>query len=368
MTTPTDQDLADLRASVRSVLERRGGIESVRRVTENGPGADLELWHTLATDVGVAALVVPEEHGGLDAGPAAVRAVGEELGAALAAVPFLSSAVLAASAFAAHAGHPLSTRWLPQLAAGRIGTVALTGEDGRAGAPGVRAARSSQGFELSGSAGYVLDTEFADVVVVAADGPDGPLLVVVSPGSLRREATLVHDRTRRLSRIGLDGVTVGADAILAEGAEAAATIEELYRRAGAALAADAAGGARMIHETAVEYAKQRVQFGRPIGSFQAVKHKLADMFVLVEAMSAAAEHAATAVGEQDPRTAALTTAYTLEGYLSVAGDAIQVHGGIGYTWEHVCHLVFKRAQLDEALLGSAAWHRELSAAEMLAAG
>jgi len=367
-TTMSREELADLRASVRALLERRCSSERVREVAYSAAPFDAELWTALAGDLGVAALTVPEAAGGIGADPEAVAVVAEELGRALAPVPFLSSAVLATTAFVRADGRPAAAAWLPRLAEGTVGTAAVTGADGVPGVDrlDVRASLSGEGYVFDGTAGYVPDVAVAEVVVVAARGEAGPVVGVVASGDLAVEPVVVHDRTRRLSTVRLTGVAVPPEAVLAEGDEAAELLAAVYRHGAAALAADAAGGARKVHELAVQYAKDRVQFDRQIGSFQAVKHKLADMYVQVEGASAAASGAAAAAAADDARTLALTANFAFEAYTEVAGDAIQVHGGIGYTWEHDCHLFFKRAQLDEALLGDAAWQR-VRAAEILTA-
>ncbi|GHF36146.1 alkylation response protein AidB-like acyl-CoA dehydrogenase [Amycolatopsis bartoniae] len=365
--TTTREELSDLRASLRAMLERRCASERVREVAESAPGVDLDLWALLARDMGVPAMTVPEESGGIGAGPEAVAVVAEELGRALAPVPFFSSAVLATTAFT-RAGGPRAAEWLPRLAEGAIGTVAVTGADGVPGVDrlDVRATVSGERIVLDGTAGFVPDAEVAEVLVVAARSEHGPVVAAVEPGAVVVEPVVVHDRTRRLSTVRLTEVSVPRADVLAEGDSAVALLAAVYRHGAAALAADAAGGARRLHEMAVQYAKDRVQFDRPIGSFQAVKHKLADMYVLVEGAAAAAGGAAEAAAGDDERALALTASFAVEAYTEVAGDAIQVHGGIGYTWEHDCHLFFKRAQLDEALFGSAAWLRA-RAAEALTA-
>ncbi|MDQ0382821.1 acyl-CoA dehydrogenase family protein [Amycolatopsis thermophila] len=365
--TTTPEELSDLRASLRAMLERRCPSERVREVAESAPGVDLDLWTLLARDMGVPAMTVPEESGGIGAEPEAVAVVAEELGRALAPVPFLASAVLATTAFAQAGGAPVAAEWLPRLALGAIGTVAVTGADGVPGVDrlDVRATVSGERIVLDGTAGFVPDAEVAEVLVVAARGEHGPVVAAVEPGAVVAEPVVVHDRTRRLSTVRLTAVSVPRADVLAEGGSAVALLEAVYRHGAAALAADAAGGARRVHEMAVQYAKDRVQFDRPIGSFQAVKHKLADMYVLVEGAAAAAGGAAEAAAADDERALALTASFALEAYTEVAGDAIQVHGGIGYTWEHDCHLFFKRAQLDQELLGSAAWLRARAAKALI---
>lgn len=364
MSTSTTEELDQLRSTVRRLIEQVSPPSRVREVIAADDGIDGRLWSEL-TQLGAPMLVMPEDRGGLGLGPAAAAVVAEELGAGISAVPFLSSAVLATVALLGEPDGAASSRWLPQLGAGeRLGAVGLTGPSGTPGRGliDVTAAQAGDHWVLDGAAGFVLDGGTADVLIVATRGPDGLSLFAVAaraPG-LHAEPIRLHDRTRRLVTLRLDKVRADRDDLLAQGDDAERLYDTLLLYAAAVRAADAAGGARRVHQMALDYAKQRMQFGRVIGSFQAVKHKLADMYVLVEGASAASKGAAQALTGPLPdmeRKVQLDASYAVEAYVSVAGDAIQVHGGVGYTWEHECHLYFKRAQLDQALFGDASWLR-----------
>jgi alkylation response protein AidB-like acyl-CoA dehydrogenase len=280
-------------------------------------------------------------------------------------VPFLSSAVLCCTALSVGGDDAQQRRWLPALASGQArGAVALTGGSGRPGFVDVQAVQDRDGVLLRGTAGFVLDGAEADLLVVAA--LPGPELFVVQGGQAGVEAAglLRVDRTRRLASVVLRDVRVPDSARLPRSGEALAAT---YDRGCVALAADALGAARRALDMAVGYARQREQFGRPIGSFQAIKHKLADMYLLVQGAALAVEGAAGALdaGRDARRPVAVAASYAREAAVKVTGDAIQVHGGIGYTWEHDCHRLFKRAKLDEALLGDPSAHRERLAALVL---
>jgi alkylation response protein AidB-like acyl-CoA dehydrogenase len=301
---------------------------------------------------------VPGEYGGLAAGGGAATIVLTALGAHTAPVPFLSSALLATTAFGS--GRPLAAaRWLPQLGGGQaIGTVALTGLSGRIGAADLDAVvrREGDGYRLDGMAGFVLDGAVADVVVTAArdDSTGGRCLVSIArQHGVTVESVPCVDRTRQLTHLRFDDVHVDNPAVVSDGDECEQLVERLTDIAALGLAADASGAADRALDLAVEYAKQRIQFGRVIGSFQAIKHKLADMFVLAEAAKAAVEGAASALDNdagQARRRAAAAGAFARQAASRIVGDAVQTHGGIGFTWEHDCHLLLKRAKFDEVYL------------------
>jgi alkylation response protein AidB-like acyl-CoA dehydrogenase len=249
-------------------------------------------------------------------------------------------------------------------------TVALTGPSGRIGCDllDVRATRSGSGWVLDGRAGFVLDAPDAELLVVAARVDDEAALFVVSPDTegVHVDERLAVDRSRRLADIVIEGAHVDAESRLARAD--AAVIAEVTSRGGLVVAADACGVGHRALAVSVEYAKQREQFGRPIGSFQAIKHKLADMWVLMEGAEVAVAAAARAVDEGDPRASrlvAIASAYARDAATKVTGDAIQVHGGIGYTWEHVCHRLWKRAKFDECFLGDPSVHRARLARHLL---
>ncbi|GAA3215581.1 acyl-CoA dehydrogenase family protein [Nonomuraea helvata] len=280
-------------------------------------------WRTFARDVGVAGLLVPEEHGGAGCGPAETAAVAEELGRALSPHPFLQTAVMAVEALMSCEAFHL----LPALADGSVtATVVL---------PGDGALRLESGL-LTGVVPYAMAGE---LVLLYVDG----LLVAAVPARRRTYRTM--DESRPLQELTFQGTPVRR---LGDGASWA-RVRDLGI---AALAAEQVGGARRCLETAVEHAKRRQQFGRPIGSFQAIKHKLADLLLLVESARSAAGAAA-----RDEMFAAIAGSYCTEAYLAVAGENIQIHGGIGITWEHPAHRYLKRATSDAQLFGPPQAHR-----------
>jgi len=357
----------ELRASAKAMLDRSAPTARVRELLDDPAGFDPALWRDMG-GLGWLGLLVPEIHGGAGAGLGEVVVIAAELGAHLTPGPFLASAVLATSALVMGASAEEQARWLGPLATGEaIGTVALSGPSGRLGddALGVRSSDDGPSLRLDGTAGFVPDAHIADFVVVAAtDGRARRLgLVETANAGVEVRPTPTIDHTRRLSQVNFDDVVVDATATI-DGE----IYDQLVERAATVLAADGCGAAREILTRAVEYAKQREQFNRPIGSFQAVKHMLADMYVLSEAASVAVEGAAQALDMQSdaaPRVAAIAASYARDAAERVAGDAVQVHGGIGFTWEHDCHLFLKRTQLGAALCGDTATHRSRLAGLLL---
>jgi alkylation response protein AidB-like acyl-CoA dehydrogenase len=350
---PEDRDA--LQESVRGLLDRHASSARVREVLEGERKFDRSLWEEMC-NLGWAALLVPERFGGAEAGMSAAVLVLQGLGARFVPSPYLSSAVLATVALT-RANGPAPSEWLPRLASGEaFGTVALSASGGRAhpGLYGVTAQKVDAGHRLAGKAWFVLDPD-ADVVIVAAAGPDGTMLVAVPDGSpgLSREPIPNIDRTRELAHLVFEGVPVTDDSVLATGVEADDILEAIIDAAAIALGADGIGSASAALTMAVEYAKQRVQFGRLIGSFQAIKHKLADDYVLVEASKATIQGAALTYdlgGSDVRRRAAAAGSFVRQSASRVVGDSMQVHGGIGFTWEHDCHLLMKRAKFDEFFL------------------
>jgi alkylation response protein AidB-like acyl-CoA dehydrogenase len=365
----TDADLvalrSDLRDTVRAVLVERSAPERVRALADDPLGFDPTLWAT-AAELGWTGLEIPEEHGGSGMGFRELAVVLDELGRALTPSPVLASVVLGTGAVLAAGDDAQRATWLPALAAGeRRLTAALGGRTGGydLDAIGVRAEGDGDGLRLTGTVAFVPDVAASDAVVVAVTGPAGPSLAIVptTARGLTVVATPTYDQTRRLSEIAFDGVTVPPRDLLGPLGGAAEPIEWLLDRAATALALDAHGGARRVLEMSVDYAGQREQFGRPIGSFQAVKHRCAEMLLAVETARVAAE---TAARELPPgpgsRSAwpSIAKSHAGDAYAQVAGDGIRVHGGIGCTWEHELHLHVKRAKLDQAWFGTSAWHRD----------
>ncbi|RAY16623.1 acyl-CoA dehydrogenase [Actinomadura craniellae] len=346
------EEQAELRTALRRFFTDTSPSAEVRRRMATAEGYDPAFWARLSGELGLPGLAVPEEYGGAGYGMREQAVALEEMGRALVCAPYLSSAVLAAGALAACGDEPARRELLPGIAAGTtLATLAAGEEDGR-----VTAAPAQAGWALDGTRTHVLDGHVADLLLVVARTPDGPALFVVdgtAPG-LDRTALTTLDQTRRLAR--LDFASVPARPV----ADSAAAVARALDLAAVALAAEQVGGAQRVLEMSVEYAKVRHQFGRPIGSFQAIKHKCADMLLAVESARSAVLYAAT-VADTDPAAlpaaAALAQAYCSEAYLTAAAENIQIHGGIGFTWEHDAHLHFKRAKSAELLFGSPAHHR-----------
>ncbi|MER5743043.1 acyl-CoA dehydrogenase family protein [Streptomyces sp. NPDC002225] len=324
-------------------------------------------WAPLTGQIGVAGLTVPEEHGGLGGGARDVHVVMEELGGCLSPVPFLGSVVLTAGALLATGDRAACGRLLPGLAEGTsVGALAWA-EGGSWDGAAVRAAAvpgPGDGWRLTGVKEHVLDWPEIDVLVVAARTGAGLSLFEVAPGAagVRREPVVTMDTTRAQARwvlTGAEGRLLGADG------DGGRCLERVRDLACAALAAEQAGAAARCLELTVAHARDRVQFGRPIGSFQAVKHRLADAYVLVESARSAALGAAYAADTDPaalPRAAAVAKSVCSEAFSAVAGETIQLHGGIGITWEHDAHRYFKRAHGAGELFGAPAHHRARLAA------
>ncbi|MFI5040376.1 MAG: acyl-CoA dehydrogenase family protein [Acidimicrobiales bacterium] len=364
-----DDDLEEIRAELRGVarhvVTERSPMTSVRGLLDDPLGFDEDLWAT-AAELGWLGLELHEDYGGSDMSFRELGVVLDELGRGVVPLPFLATVVLGAGALVAAGSEAQREQWLPAVAQGeRRLTVALGGRTGGYGldAMEVTAAPLDGGWRLDGTAAFVPDAHAADAVVVAVVAPEGPSLVLVprSADGVAVDVTPAYDQTRRLCEVRLDGVLVEPSAVVGAPGRAGPVIDWLIERAGVALALDSHGGARRVMELSVDYAKERVQFDRPIGSFQAVKHRCADMFLAVEAARVAAETGARELPSSpgSPSSwASIAKSYAADAYARVAGAAVEVHGGIGFTWEHDLHLFLKRAKLSQAWFGSSAWHRE----------
>ena len=348
------EDAEDLRRIVRGFLEKRSSEDVVRTLMDTGSGHDPVVWAQAAEELGLHGLTVPEEHGGSGATPVELGVVFEEMGAALFCGPFLATVGLAATALieAGDAAH------LPGIAAGTtIATLAWAGPDPATST--LAATPGTDGWTVSGTAGVVLDGATADLVLVAARSAAGPCLLAVTGDArgLSRTPLTPMDSTRRLAELRFDAAPaelVGTDGAAAAALERTADLVALY------LAAEQLGGAARVLATAVEYAGTRVQFGRAIGSFQAIKHRCADMLVDVESARSVVQHGLwTAVHDPAglPVSASLARSVASDAYQRVAAHNIQIHGGIGFTWEHSAHLYLKRAKSSQLLLGSPRRHR-----------
>lgn len=362
----SSQDQQAFRDAVQRFAKERSPMPRVRSVMEDRAGYDPAVWQGLTQELGVHALAIPEEYGGLGLGVADLAVALEELGYALTPSPFYSSACATAALIVAGSDSQRKT-FLPRVADGELsGTVAVAEPRRGWGEDSVRATYTGEGptVTLNGVKSYVVDGMTADFFVVAARkegtvGVDGIRLFLVqadAPG-LTRQALRTMDMTRLQAEINLEGVPGEA---LGTG-EAADQFAVVAAHCALYLCADMVGGARRCLEMAVNYAKIRVQFGRVIGSFQAIKHKAADMLVATESAKAAVQLAADAADSGDEQfllLAHVAKATCSDAYFRTAAENIQIHGGIGFTWEHDAHLFFKRAKSSEVMWGNGDFHRE----------
>jgi alkylation response protein AidB-like acyl-CoA dehydrogenase len=358
----------ELRSSLRRFFAGKSPTSEVRRVSETADGYDPLLWKQMAEQLELQGLVIPEEYGGSGFTAVELSVVFEEMGRALVCAPYFSSVALAAQVLLAVGDDEAKARWLPGIADGSlIATVAVTEDDGAWGLEHVLASAVPAGdsWVLDGAKTFVVDGHLAGLLLVVARNDQGLGVFAVEgdqPG-LTRTPLSVLDFTRKLARVEFNAVP--ARRISPDG-DATAALSRGLDAALAAPAAEQAGGAARCLEAAVDYAKTRVQFGRPIGSFQAIKHKCADMLVAVESAKSAAYYAAwsaadaaggVADGGELAVAAALAKAYCSDAYFQVAAENIQIHGGIGYTWEHDAHLYFRRAKSSQLLFGGPQRHR-----------
>jgi alkylation response protein AidB-like acyl-CoA dehydrogenase len=332
---------------------------------ETTDGFDQAVWDQMANQLGLQALAIPEEYGGAGFTYVELTVVFEEMGAALLCAPYFSTVALGANALLQSGDESAKKDLLPGIAEGTTkATLAITEDSGRWEPESVTLdASGGPDWSLSGHKMYVIDGHTADLVIVVARTPKGLSLFAVegnAPGLVRTPLATM-DQTRKQAR--LEFSSVPARLIGAEG-EAGPAVTRILDLAAVALAAEQVGGAQRCLDMAVEYAKTRIQFGRPIGSFQAIKHKCADMLLEVESAKSAAYYAGWAAAEESdelPVVASLAKSYCSEAYFHAAAENIQIHGGIGFTWEHDAHLYFKRAKSSELLLGDPSYHRELLA-------
>jgi alkylation response protein AidB-like acyl-CoA dehydrogenase len=357
------EDESALREAVRSVLEDRAQWTDVLARTETDQTYDTGLWRTLAAEVGCAGLLVPESAGGAGASYREAAVVAEELGRAAAAVPFLGSAVVATAALLAAGDDEL----LAEVASGAV-TAALAipfayGPSTAGLAPTVRLDGDGPGdaagtYRLSGSVTGLADALTADVLLVPADGvPYGLYAVRADEAGITRTPVISLDMTRQLCDLSLDGVPARR---VAGGTAATEAVAAALLAGAGILASEQLGMAERCLEMTVTYVKERRQFARPIGSFQAIKHRLADLWVAVIQARAVARYAANCLATGDPDTAvavALAKATCSDIALKAAQETIQLHGGIGFTWEHPAHLYLKRAKADSIGFGTADAHR-----------
>jgi alkylation response protein AidB-like acyl-CoA dehydrogenase len=362
----------ELRESVHRFLAERAPLARVRELMETADATDTDVWRQAGAQLGLPGIAIPEEYGGAGFSFAEQAIVLEELGAALFTGPYLASAVLAATALLASDDQEAKSDLLPGIASGQtIATLAFTEDDGSWDPDSIRLAgtKNGHGWRLDGHKSFVLDGHGADLILAVAatdtdpSAPSSPssLSLFAVPGGaegLRRRGLSTLDQTRQLARLEFSEVP---GRLIGSPGAGRAVLDRTLDVAAIGLAAEQLGGAQRVLDMAVAYAKIRHQFGRPIGSFQAIKHRCADLLLEVESLRSAVGYAAAAVAAgstEVPVLAALVKAYASEVYSHVAAENIQIHGGIGFTWEHDAHLYLKRAKASELFLGDGSYHRE----------
>ncbi|MFC4003126.1 acyl-CoA dehydrogenase family protein [Prauserella oleivorans] len=350
----------DLRASVRDLLADRCSPAALLARVESDEPYDLKLWRTLAVELGTAGLAVPEELGGQGASVRETALVLEELGRAVAPVPFLGSAVLATSALlGCDTGTDAVAALLRRLASGEaVGALAVPLSTAP-GSPFSGTVEVSGDGTLTGSVRSVADGALAEVLVVPATGSDGPGLYAVEPagGGVSVSEPVSFDLTRRIADITFSGARATR---LAGEEQARAALDRALLTGAGLLASEQLGVAQWCLDETVDYVKNRYQFGRPVGSFQALKHRIADVWLELVAARAAARYAADTLSRGDadaPVAVAMAQSYCAETAVHAAEECIQLHGGIGMTWEHPAHLYLKRAKASQLALGTPGRHR-----------
>ncbi|MEZ5857051.1 MAG: acyl-CoA dehydrogenase family protein [Hyphomicrobiaceae bacterium] len=358
----------EFRSVVRRFMEDKSPTTAVRRLMETETARDDDVWRQISQDLGLTAVHIPEAYGGQGYGISELAITVEEMGRALLCSPYFATTVLGATAILKAGTEAQKKALLPEIAGGtKTATLAVTEEGGSWDIASIAATARGDGtgYRLDGTKSFVVDGHSADVIVVAARKPgsrgtDGLSLFTVQAGAkgLERQRLETVDQTRKLARLTFKDVD--AQLLGSEGGGAAA-MQATLDIAAICLANEMVGGAERLLESAIEYANLRMQFGRPIASFQSLKHKAADMLLDVELAKSAAYYAAAAADEDDPELPALASiakAGASEAYMQTAIHAVQIHGGIGFTWDNDTHLWFKRAKSSEVFLGAPEFHRE----------
>ena len=359
-----------LRNTARKFFENECPSDTVRRLMETPEGINPELWKKLA-EQGWLGLIYPESYDGMGLGLVDLVVLMEEMGRAVTPGPYFSTVLLGGLAILEAGSEGQKKEWLPRIAAGdkRV-ALAWMEPSAQLGPAGVTLTAVEKGgrYTLSGTKLFVHDAHTADALVVAARtrpgaGADGVSLFLLPRGTKGLAVTLLPtmDQTRKLCEVACADVTVGADALLGAAGAGWAPLARVLDRATVALCAEMCGGAQKVLDMTVEYAKIRQAFGRPIGSYQGVKHRAADMLVDVENSKSITYYAAWALDEGSPEAplaVSMAKAYVSDAFRRVAAAGIQLHGGIGFTWEHDLHLYFKRAKGSEFTFGDATHHRE----------
>jgi alkylation response protein AidB-like acyl-CoA dehydrogenase len=362
-------DQEEFRRTLRRFFQEKSPTSEVRRLMDTPEGYDKTVWSQLAGQLGIQGLIIPEEYGGSGYTFVELAIAFEEMGRVLFCAPCFSTIALATNALVQSGDVEAMSAYLPRIASGEsIATLGIAAQSGLADSDRleIQARPSGNEYLLDGRQDFVVDGHIADFIIVAGHTQDGVSLFAVEgdAAGLVRHLQPTADRTRKLAALEFTGTRA---ARIGGPGDAASVLTKTFQLASVALAAEQLGGAQSCLDMAVEYAKQRVQFGRAIGSFQAIKHACADMLLEVESARSAAYYAAWAVAEgsdEVPLVASLARAYCSDTYVMAASENLQIHGGIGFTWEVDCHLFIRRAKSSAVLLGSASEHRELVAQQL----
>jgi len=360
-----------LRSTARKFFENECTSETVRKLMDGPEGMTPELWKKIA-EQGWLGLIVPDAYGGMELGVVDLVVLMEEMGRAVVPGPFFSTVLLGGLATLEAGSEAQKKAWLPRLTSGEArAALAWMEPSADLGARGITlsATAKGNGYVLNGTKLFVQDAHTADVIVVAARAAggrtpeEGVTLFLVPKDAAGLTVTLLPtmDQTRKLCEVSFKDVAAGADTVMGQPGAGWAPLARVLDRATVGLCAEMCGGAQKVLDMTVEYAKIRQAFGRPIGSYQGVKHRAADMLVDVENSKSITYYAAWAMDEgvpEGPLAVSMAKAYVSDAYRRVAGAGIQLHGGIGFTWEHDLHLYFKRAKGSEFTFGDATWHRE----------
>ena len=381
------QEQEMIRESAVGFLADVSSSEAIRKAMVTDSGFDPQVWQRICSEMYWQAIHIPEAYGGMGLGYVELAALLEQMGKHLLCSPFMSTVCLAANALMVAGTEEQKLNYLSQIAEGSLtATLAYTGASGRWDADGVEATYEQQGdnVSLNGVLRYVPDGHTADLLVVAArqagtTGEDGIGLFLVHGNAAGVERSLLPtmDQTRKQAEIKLSDVNIGGEAIMLNAGEAWPHLARIIQLAQVCVAAEQMGGAQQVLDMAVDYTQERVQFGRAIASYQAIKHKAADMMLKAEVARSAVYYAACVAQEvlakngdanvaaDLPQAASMAKAYCSDSYFFNAGNAIQLFGGVGFTWEYDCHLYFKRAKSSETFLGNGSFHRELIASQLL---
>ena len=366
-----------IRDTAQAFLAEVSSSNAIRSAMDTGQGFDPQIWQRICEEMYWQAIHIPEEYGGMGLGYVDLVVMLEQMGRYLLCSPFFSTVCLASNALIVAGTDEQKQQYLTQICEGSLtATLAYTSKNGQWDATAVQGIVTAQGddYVLNGTYRYVLDGHTAQLLIVAArsegsEGEQGISLFAIdsdTPG-VKRTWLPTMDQTRKQAEIVFDNVRVSSSQLMGEENNAWPQLNKVLQLAAIAIAAEQVGGSQQVLDLTVEYTKERVQFGRPIAGFQAVKHQAADMMLRTEVARSAVYYAACVAEEalsgglladELGEAASVAKSYCSEGYFKNAGDALQLHGGVGFTWEYDVHLYFKRAKSSELFLGDAAYHRE----------